>query len=73
MDCGNLTGPSVCRPACVTLPFPPHLHHAARAAASESSGLPAGQRGTFAGVAAKVDHLKELGVNAGAGAALLLA
>lgn len=34
-------------------------------AAGESSGLPAGQRGTYAGVAAKVDHLKELGVNAG--------
>ena len=34
-------------------------------AASESSGLPVGQRGTYAGLAAKVDHLKELGINAG--------
>ena len=34
-------------------------------AAAESSGLPAGQRGTYAGVAAKVEHLKQLGINAG--------
>lgn len=32
--------------------------------AAESSGLPEGQRGTYAGLAAKVDHLKELGINA---------
>jgi hypothetical protein len=35
-----------------------------RCSAAGSSGLPAGQRGTYAGVAAKVDHLRELGVNA---------
>lgn len=34
-------------------------------AASESSGLPEGQRGTYAGLAAKVEHFKELGINAG--------
>ena len=34
-------------------------------AAAESSGLPAGQRGTYAGVAAKVEHFKEMGINAG--------
>ncbi|EFN57533.1 hypothetical protein CHLNCDRAFT_34754 [Chlorella variabilis] len=33
--------------------------------AAESSGLPAGQRGTYAGVAAKVEHFKEMGINAG--------
>ncbi|KAI3438769.1 hypothetical protein D9Q98_001187 [Chlorella vulgaris] len=32
--------------------------------ASESSGLPEGQRGTYAGLAAKVEHFKELGINA---------
>jgi pullulanase/glycogen debranching enzyme len=34
-------------------------------AAADSSNLPEGQRGTYAGVAAKVDHFKELGINAG--------
>ena len=47
-------------------PQSPSAAPSPRAAAAESSGLPAGQRGTYAGVAAKVDHLKALGVNAGA-------
>ena len=46
--------------------FLPHLRLLpASIAASESSGLPAGQRGTYKGLAEKVEHLKELGVNAG--------
>jgi hypothetical protein len=60
LTCGNYPA---CPPVCVrctalraSIPCP---------AASESSGLPAGQRGTYAGLAAKVDHLKELGINAG--------
>lgn len=32
--------------------------------AAESSGLPEGQRGTFLGLAAKADHLIDLGINA---------
>ncbi|KAI7841863.1 hypothetical protein COHA_004392 [Chlorella ohadii] len=32
--------------------------------ASETSGLPAAKRGTYAGLASKVEHLKELGINA---------
>lgn len=32
--------------------------------ACESSGIPEGQRGTYLGLAAKADHLVELGVNA---------
>ena len=32
--------------------------------AAESSGLPAAQRGSFAGLAKKAQHLKALGVNA---------
>ncbi len=43
--------------ACHACPLP--------CAASESSGLPEGQRGTYAGLAAKVEHFKELGINAG--------
>jgi hypothetical protein len=59
--------PACCTAAsCLTAPRGlPAMPALSPCAASESSGLPEGQRGTYAGLAAKVEHFKELGINAG--------